>query len=177
MIAVGAICAATGAGLLWLDRAARQADAERESWVSGEAQLYEAGIRWAHGEAGTHYELTARYELKIDGRSYRGSRIAAGHSSKSAVAVKALLVPLAPEAADFSLQDLGPLNPERSWSVAYRPVPVRYDPRDPARSELMLERPRGAWIARGIAWALIVAGIALAAFAWRRAHGARPRAS
>jgi hypothetical protein len=54
--------------------------------------------------------------------------------------VRALIVPLAPEAAEFSLQDLSELNPQRSWSVAYRPVTVHYNPQDPAHAELVLER-------------------------------------
>jgi len=175
LIVLGIVCAAMGGGVMWLDHSTSRADGERNAWVSGEAQLYEAGIRWTQGKTGDNYELTARYELKIGEQTYPGSGIAAGHSSKSPPEVKALLVPFAPEAADFSLQDLGPLNPERSWSVAYVPVPVRYDPRDPARSELVLTRPiatatLGRRVVRGIEWTLVLAGIGLCAFAWPAAR-------
>ena len=58
----------------------------------------------------------------------------------------------APEAEEFSFQDLSELNPQRTWSVAYRPVVLRFDPFDMSRSELILEQSRGAvivdWIVR-----------------------------
>jgi len=73
-------------------------------------------------------------------------------------------VPFAAEAAEFSLQDLGPLNPERTWNVAYRPVKARYDPRDPAHSEILLA-PDG-WRPSGIRITLLLAGTALCVLAW-----------
>src|SRR5258706_941007 len=103
--------------------------------------------------------MTARYILTVGGRDYEGSEIAGGYSSTSPAGVKSLIVPFAAEAAEYSLQDLGTLNPQRTWSVAYRTVPARYDPRDPAHSEIVLANPLmndrvGAWI-------LLLAGTAL----------------
>jgi hypothetical protein len=173
---LGLVCAGIGAGVMWLDRAAARASEDRSGWVNGEARVYEVGIRWSAVKTGAHYEMTARYVLNVGGRDYEGNEIARGYSSKSANEVRSLIVPFAAEAAEYSLQDLGMLNPQRTWSVAYRTVPARYDPRDPARSHIVLTNPLvndsvGAWLSRGFAWLLLLAGVALCAFAWFVARG------
>jgi membrane-associated phospholipid phosphatase len=112
--------------------------------------------------------MTARYLLTVGGRDYEGTQIAGSYRSKSAAEVRSLIVPFAAEAAEFSLQDLGPLNPQRTWNVAYRPVKARYDPRDPSRSEILLA-PDG-WLPSGIGMVLFLAGAALCVFAWPAAR-------
>jgi hypothetical protein len=172
MIAFGVICMGVGGTFAWLEHAGTQEQAEerRSGWVDGEARLYEVGIRWIAEDAGALYQMTARYVLTVAGRDYDGGEIARGYTSRSATRVKALIVPFAAEASEFSLQDLGPLNSQRSWSVAYRPVAVRYDAQDPARSQMVLDRPIvdltvGNWLSRGAAALLILAGAALCALA------------
>ena len=161
---LGFLCIGIGAGTMWLDRASGRLSEERGSWVNGEARVYEVGIRRATGESGARYEMTARYVLTVGGRDYEGSGIAGGYSSKSPAAVKALIVPFAAEAAEYSLQDLSTLNPQRTWSVAYRTVPARYDPRDPAHSEIVLANvPMNDSV---VAWLFLLAGFALCVFAW-----------
>ncbi len=108
--------------------------------------------------------MTARYVLTVGGRDYEGSEIAGGYSSKSPAEVKSLIVPFAAEAAEYSLQDSGHACPQRTWSVAYRTVPARYNPRDPAHSEIVLANP--LMNDRVEAWILLLAGIALCVFAW-----------
>jgi len=108
--------------------------------------------------------MTARYVLTVGGRDYEGTEIAGSYRSNSAAGVRSLIVPFAAEAAEFSLQDLGPLNPERTWNVAYRPVKARYDPRDPSHSEILLA-PDG-WRPSGIGMTLLLAGTALCVLAW-----------
>jgi hypothetical protein len=164
LILLGLVCVVIGAGMMWLDRASGRSGEDRGGWVNGEARVYEVGIRRATGETGARYEMTARFVLTVGGRDYEGSEIARGYSSKSPAEVKSLIVPFAAEAAEYSLQDLGTLNPQRTWSVAYRTVSARYDPRNPAHSEIVLANPLmndrvGAWI-------LLLAGTALCVFAW-----------
>jgi hypothetical protein len=125
--------------------------------------LYEVGIRRAAPNTGANYEMTARYLLTVGGRDYEGAQIAGSYRSKSAAEVRSLIVPFAAEAAEFSLQDLGPLNPQRTWNVAYRPVKARYDPRDPARSEILLAPDD--WLLGGTGMVLFLAGAALCVFA------------
>jgi hypothetical protein len=161
---LGLVCVGIGAGEMWFDRASGRLSEDRDAWVDGEARVYEVGIRRATGEPGTRYEMTARYVLTIGGRDYEGSGIAGGYSSKSPAAVKALIMPFAAEAAEYSLQDLSTLNPQRTWSVAYRMVPARYDPRDPAHSEIVLAN---ALMNDSVfAWFLLLTGFALCVFAW-----------
>jgi hypothetical protein len=176
MIALGLLCAGVGVCVIWFDHAAARSGENRSGWVNGEARLYEVGIRWSAAKTGAHYEMTARYVLNVGGRDYEGHEIARGYSSKSAAEVRSLIVPFAADAAEYSLQDLGMLNPQRTWSVAYRAVPARYDPRDPARSHIVLANPLandsvGAWLLSGVAWSLLLAGVALCVFAWPVARG------
>jgi hypothetical protein len=164
---------AIGAATLWMNDPRAPSTAQRSGWVDAEARLYEVGIRWRPGKSGADYQMIVRYLVTVNGRDYEGSRIAAGDSSSSPAEVKALIVPFAPEASEFTLQDLGPLNPRRTWSVAYLPVRARYDARDAARSELLLGRPGvtrtvAYWTICGIAWLFLLLGAALAAWPiWR----------
>ena len=162
-IAFGVVCMGVGGTLAWFDHAAIQTSEYRRGWVDGEARLYEVGIRRSAPNSGADYEMTARYVLTVGGRDYEGTKIAGSYRRKSAAEVRSLIVPFAAEAAEFSLQDLGPLNPARTWNVAYRPVKARYDPRDPARSEILLA-PDG-WLPSGIGIVLLLAGAALCVFA------------
>ena len=164
MIVFGVVSMGVGATLTWLDHAATQESEQRRGWVDGEARLYEVGIRRAAPNTGADYEMTARYLLTVGGRDYEGAQIAGSYRSKSAAELRSRIVPFAAEAAEFSLQDLGPLNPERTWNVAYRPVKARYDPRDPAHSEILLA-PDG-WRPSGIGMTLLLAGTALCVLAW-----------
>jgi hypothetical protein len=171
IILLGLVCVGIGAGVMWFDRESGPLSEDRGGWVNSEARVYEVGIRRATGETGVRYEMTVRYVLTVGGRDYEGSGIAGGYSTKSPAAVKSLIVPFAAEAAEYSLQDLGTLNPQRTWSVAYLTVPARYDPRDPAHSHIVLANPLmndrvGAWILSGVAWILVLAGVALCVFAW-----------
>jgi len=164
MIVFGVVCMGVGGTFTWLDHAATRESNERLGWVEGEARLYEVGIRRAAPNTGADYEMTARYLLTVGGRDYEGAQIAGSYRSKSAAELRSRIVPFAAEAAEFSLQDLGPLNPERTWNVAYRPVKARYDPRDPAHSEILLA-PDG-WRPSGIGITLLLAGTALCVLAW-----------
>lgn len=183
IIVLGLVCVGIGAGVMWLDHASARLSEDRGGWINGEARVYEVGIRWATGETGAHYEMSVRYVLTVGGRDYEGSEIAGGYSTNSSTAVKSLIVPFAAEAAEYSLQDLGVLNPQRTWSVAYRTVPARYDPRDPANSQIVLANPLmndrvGAWLLSGVAWILVLAGVALCVFAWpvaRRRGALKPQ--
>lgn len=181
MIAGGLLCAVIGAAFLWFDLAeGRRAD-ENSDWAKGEASLYEAGISWSNAKSGPRYAMTARYLLRVDGRDYEGSTIARGYSSSSAAEVRSLIASFAPEAAEYSLEDLGPLNPQRNWSVAYRAVPARYDPRDPARSQIMLAKPlaadsAGSWFLRVMAALFALAGVGLLMLARPVAGGRRSAA-
>ena len=171
MIVCGLVCAAIGAVLLGADLSQVRESDEGGGWVKSEAMLYEVGIRRSNAEPSASYAMTARYILRVDGRDYEGSAIARGYSSKSAVEVRSLIAAFAPEAAEYSLQDLGALNAHRSWSVAYRAVPARYDPRDPARSQLVLPKPLAtdtarAWLSRGIPALFLLAAIVLLGWAW-----------
>ena len=168
MIVLGVVCIGAGGTFAWLDHAAIQESEYRRGWVDGEGRLYEVGIRRAAPNTGADYEMTARYLLTLGGRDYEGAQIAGSYRSKSAAEVRSLIVPFAAEAAEFSLQDLGPLNPQRTWNVAYRPVKARYDPRDPSRSEILLA-PDG-WLPGGIGMPLLLAGAALCVFAWPAAR-------
>ncbi len=157
--------------MIWLTHVAALGNDERKDWPRAEARLYEVGIRWDAEDASAVYRMTARYVLTVAGRDYDGGEIAGGYSSKSAADVRALIVPFAAEASEFSLQDLGPLNPARTWSVAYRPVAVRFDPQDPARSQMVLDRPivnvtAIDWLTRGIAAVLLLGGAVLCIFAY-----------
>src|SRR3954469_6757726 len=134
-IALGLICIGAGMAMAWFAHAAALKNDQHSDWTSAEARLYEVGIRWNAEDAGALYQMTVRYVLTVAGRDYDGGEIAGGYSSRSPTQVKALIVPFAAEAAEFSLQDIGPLNPQRSWSVAYRAVAVRYDAHDPSRSQ------------------------------------------
>ena len=163
MIALGVVCIGAGGTFAWLDHAAIQESEYRRGWVDGEGRLYEVGIRRAAPNTGADYEMTARYLLTVGGRDYEGAQIAGSYRSKSAAEVRSLIVPFAAEAAEFSLQDLGPLNPQRTWNVAYRPVKARYDPRDPSRSEILLAPDD--WLLGGIGMVLFLAGAALCVFA------------
>jgi hypothetical protein len=164
IILLGLVCVCIGAGIMWFDRAGGRSAEDRAGWVDGEARVYEVGIRRAAAETGARYEMTVRYVLTVGGRDYEGSVISGGYSSKSPAAVRSLIVPFAAEAAEYSLQDLGTLNPQRTWSVAYRKVLARFDPRDPAHSEIVLANP--LMNDRAGAWILLLAGIALCVFAW-----------
>ena len=176
MIASGLLCAGIGGWVMWLDHTAARSGEDRSGWVSGEARVYEVGIRWSAEKTAAHYEMTTRYLLNVDGRDYEGSEIARGYSRKSAAEVRSLIVPFAAEASEFSLQDLGPLNPQRTWNVAYRPVQARYDPRDPAHSEILLaDGAPGGWLSSGIGVALLLAGAALWLFAWAVASRRKTR--
>ena len=171
MIAGGLLCAVIGAAFLWFDLAQGRRPEVSSDWVKGEASLYEAGIRWSNAESGARYAMTARYRLRVAGRDYEGSDIARGYSSSSAAEVRSLIASFAPEAAEYSLEDLGPLNPQRNWSVAYRAVPARYDPRDPVRSQIILAKPLAAdsaasWFLRVMAALLALAGVGLLIMAW-----------
>ena len=173
---LGLVCVGIGAGMMWQDRESGRLSEDRGGWVNGEARVYEVGIRWVSAETGAHYEMTARYVLTVGGRDYEGSGIAGGYSSKSPAVVQSLIVSFATEAAEYSLQDLGILNPQRTWSVAYRPVPARYDPRDPAHSQIVLANPLfNDRVAGWLAWILLLGGTALCAFAWPVAR--RPKAN
>jgi hypothetical protein len=173
MIALGVVCMGVGGSFAWLDHAAIQESEYRHDWVDGEARLYEVGIRRSAPNTGADYEMTARYVLTVGGRDHEGTRIAGSYRSKSPAEVRSLIVPFAAEAAEFSLQDLGPLNPQRTWNVAYRPVKARYDPRDPARSEILLA-PDG-WLPSGIGMTLLLAGTALCVLAWPVARRRKSR--
>ena len=168
--ALGLLCIAMGAAMLWITHVTALSNDERKDWLSGEARLYEVGIRWNAEDAGAVYRMTARYVLTVAGRDYDGGEIAGGYASKAPAEVRSLIVPFAAEASEFSLQDLGPLNPERSWSIAYRPVAVRYDAADPSRSQMVLDRPIvhwgiADWLRNGIAALLLLAGSVLCALA------------
>jgi hypothetical protein len=178
IMAASLACSVIGATLAWLDYAATQATEERAGWVSGEAQLLEVGILWSAARSGANYTLIARYVLRVDGRDYEGSEIANDHSSASPQEVRSQIARFAPEALEFNLQDLGELNPQRTWHVMYRPVPARYDPRDPAQSQMLLENstlidivPR--WFLRGIIVCILLAGVVLLVFARRAVRGSK----
>lgn len=176
MILSGLLCAGFGGALAWLDYAAARSVEARSGWVQGQASLYEAGIRRSSANGGLNYEMTTRYVLRVDGRDYEGSEIAGGYRSSSVADVKSLVVPYAPEAAEYALQDLGALNPQRSWHVVYRPVRVRYDPRDPSQSQMVLDNPivirtAGRWISLGIALFLLLVAAVLWVLAWPAARG------
>jgi hypothetical protein len=102
--------------------------------------------------------------LTVGGRDYEGTEIAGSYRSKSAASVRSLIVPFRSRGSGIQPAGLGPLNPERTWNVAYRPVKARYDPRDPAHSEILLA-PDG-WRPSGIGMTLLLAGTALCVLAW-----------
>jgi hypothetical protein len=177
MLLSGLICATFGSALAWLDYASTRRAEERNGWVSGQALLYEVGIRWSKAGPSPIYDMTVRYVLRVDGRDYEGSEIGSGFRSKSAVEVRSLIVPFAAEAAAYSFEDLGVLNPQRTWNVAYRPVPARYDPLHPASSQMVLDTPvliEGVprWLIRGSALLFLLAAAVLWIFA-RPAAGER----
>ena len=176
LILFGLLCAAFGGALAWMEYAAARGTEERSGWVSGQALLYEVGIRWTKARHGSNYDMTARYVVRVDGRDYEGSEIARGYSSQSAVDVRSLIVSYAPEAAAYSFEDLGVLNPQRNWNVAYRPVAARYDPLNPAHSQMLLDKPIviktvGNWVARGMATFSFLTAAFLWVFAWPAARG------
>jgi hypothetical protein len=165
MLALGVFCMLVGGAMLWFTDAPADWKNPQPGWTHIEGHLLETGIRLAGG-TGAKYEMIARYEYKLDERIYHGSKIAGSHANNSPEDVRALIVPLAPEAAEFGLQDLSDLNPQRTWSVAYRPVTVRYDPQDPARAELVLEHSlkKGSavdWIVRIVAAMFLLTAAAL----------------
>lgn len=149
MLALGAFCLLAGAAMLWFSLGGMDLISPQREWTRTEGQMFEVGIRRVSDSA---YAMVARYEYKIEGGIYHGSRIAGSHASRSAEKIRDLIVPYAPEAEEFSFQDLSELNPQRTWSVAYRPVVLRFDPFDMSRSELILEQSRVAvivdWIVR-----------------------------
>lgn len=80
------------------------------------------------------------------------------------------------EAAACSFEDLGTLSPERSWNVAYRPLPARYDPLNPTHLRMVLDEavliesaPR--WLTRSITLLFLLAAAALLILAWPAVHG------
>lgn len=165
MMALGAVCAGIGAGILWMQHAAPGWRDAHHDWIITEARLFEVGIRRS-ADSSKPFEMVARYEYKLDDRIFHASRIAGEHASAKPADIQALVVPYAAEAADFSLQDLSELNPQRTWSVAYRPVKVRYDPADVSRAELVLERrSRGnafaTWSVRVVAGMFLFTAAAL----------------
>src|SRR4051812_24455804 len=121
MLALGIFCTLVAGAMLWFTDAPAAWKNPQPGWTSMAGSLLETGIRLNSG-TGDKYEMIARYEYRLEGRVYHASKIAGSHSSNSADDVRALIVPLAPEATEFSLQDLSDLNPQRTWSVAYRPV-------------------------------------------------------
>ena len=164
MIAGGLLCAFISAAFLWFDWAQQRLPEERRGWVEGQASLYEVGIRRLNAQAGAGYAMTARYVLRVGGRDYEGSAIERGFTCDSAAEVRALIGSFAPEAAEYSFEDLGPLNPQRSWSVAYRIVPARYDQLNPAHSEILLVKTLTVNSVRSWLWRGGAALFALAAF-------------
>lgn len=176
--ALALACAGMSGMLGWLDYVSAHRSAESDGWAQGEGQLYEVGIGWSHSGINSNYDMTARYTFRVDGRDYAGHVIAAGYSSKSPAEVRSLIATYAREAAEYSLEDLGTLNPQRTWSVAYRAVPVRYDPRDPAHSQMVLDKPIaaatiGGWLVRGLAVVFSLAAAISLVAAWRMARKRR----
>jgi hypothetical protein len=166
-LALAGFCALVAAALLWINHAAPRWGVEQRGWTNMVGQLFEVGIRRT-ADSRAPYEMVARYEYKIADRVYHASRIAGAHSSKSPADIQTLIVHYAAEAAEFSLQDLSELNPQRTWSVAYRPITVSYDPADPARAEMVLDQPLPAnvfvtWIVRIIAGMFLFTAAALLA--------------
>ncbi|MEO7725688.1 MAG: hypothetical protein ABIS45_00360 [Burkholderiales bacterium] len=141
MVLPGLACVCMGGVVVWLDYASARSIDQRSGWLRGEGQLYEVGIRWMNARNNANYAMTARCIFRLAGHEYEGSDIAGGYSSKSPAEVRSLIAPYAREAAEYSLEDLGALNPQRTWSVAYQPVAVRYDPGDPANSQMVLDKP------------------------------------
>lgn len=175
MIAGGLLCAIISAAFLWFDWAQQRVPEDRRGWVEGQASLYEVGIRRLNAQAGAGYAMTARYVLRVGGRDYEGNAIERGFTSESAAEVRALIGSFAAEAAEYSFEDLGPLNPQRSWSVAYRIVPARYDPLNPAHSEILLAKSLPvnsvrSWLWRGTAILFALAAVVVLSLARRIAR-------
>jgi len=175
MIVLGLPCLGFGMALAWLAYASAREARERSLWVNGSASLIEVGIRYLPVRRGSNYYVTARYLLQVNGRTYEGSEIAGG-SSPSGVDVRTLIVPYAPEAATFKFEELGYLTPQHTWIVVGQSAPARYDPNDPARSQIVLRNPIGTKTGSscgliGMTVVLLLTGSALLVFAWPAGRG------
>jgi hypothetical protein len=110
------------------------------------------------------YFVAARFTFRAGGREYEGRAISGGNSTRSFSKAISLVALYAPGAAGLTVDDFGMLRPERAWPVVAREVAVRFDPRDPSRSEAVLgptlrdpgETP--AWLPRLVAVVLLGVG-------------------
>jgi hypothetical protein len=168
------ICIALGGMAAWSLNSLEHHERERSLWVKGEAALDEVGVCKNYGKHTSGYSMTVVYRLTVEGRTYEGRKIRGG-SSLSATEVKSWVLPFAPEAAEVDLDKLPFPHHSRTWPGVGRRVPVRYDPNDPGRSEMLLphstpyeNRVTGAAV--GIIVGLLVTGLGLlilTGFLWR----------
>lgn len=176
LLVLGLAIGGIGAALAWLDYASGRWVEERKGWVDGQALVYEVGIRWWYtSKGGSSYDATVHYILRVDGRDYEGNEIASGYSG-SADYARSLILPFAPEAAAFNLDDLGLLNPQRTWQVMNLPAMARYDPNDPSHSQIVLAPPSASraaprWFTRGLTLILLLAGAVMWWCAWKVLRG------
>jgi hypothetical protein len=178
MLILGSLFSGFGILLVWAEYNYGQVEKNRANWARGEALLQEIGINYFSVPKNTTYKLTVNYIFHKNGRDYQGTAIAGGYSSHSAKQIISLIVPFVPAAGSFNPDGLSFINSQHTWLVPLLPVPVIYNPIDPANVEMVLKNPIkndiiGTWFRYPFIFIILLTGLSFLFFAWPAAQDQR----
>lgn len=171
LMALGLLVTSFGIALLYLALVSNQEIKDQKKWVKGNANLFEVGILYTGSIKYSTYQMTVRYSFILNNENYEGSSINSGYRSGSGIEVLSLITPFVPEASQFNLNELGLLKPQHIWSLASQPVTIIYDPMDPSKSALILDKPIAnksisSWLQYLFISLILIVGFTILILAW-----------